>query len=268
MSVMNGYPPDDKREALALNKRQDGIFQWIVREGQVKLTELSKRFGVTEVTIRRDLEKLERKGVLHRTFGGAVLSQSRDVSMSKREHTMSDEKERIGKAAAALVRPGESIFLDSGTTTLQVARYLDPELPITVVTHAISIVTELQSRSKSMKVIVLGGMLWEGSSSLVGPSTEEALRKYAFDRAFISATGVTVEHGFSNSNIFELQIKRMAALQAKEANVVVDRSKFGVRSLASYASLDQVHRIITDDVADKEIEQFCRDHQVEIMKAK
>lgn len=259
------YEGGDKFVHQELNKRQDGILDLLMQEGQVKLAQLSKHFGVTEITIRRDLEKMEQQGVLVRTFGGAILSRSKDVSIDKREKTMSEEKARIGKAAAELVQPGEIVFIDSGTTTPYVVKFLNHAMPITVVTHAINIAIELQN--KGIRVMVLGGMLWEGSSSLVGPDTEEALKKLAFDRALISATGFTIEHGFSNSNIFELQLKKLAAQQAKEASVLIDHSKFGFRSLASFASIDQVHAIVTDRQPDAAFVEHCKAERVNLIVA-
>lgn len=262
---LGSYKNSEEFTNLVLNKRQDQILALLVNEGQVKLAELSKRFNVTEVTIRRDLEKMEQQGVLVRTFGGAILSQSKDVSINTREATMIKEKSRIGKAAAALIQPGEFIFIDSGTTTVHIVKHLDPGMPLTVITNAINIIVELQKRH--IPAMMLGGMLWEGSSSLVGPDTEEMLKRLVFDRAFISATGFTVRDGFSNSNVFEIQLKGLAVAQAKEANVLIDQSKFGFRSLAPFAKTGDVQRIITDRLPDPEYIAHCKTEQVSIMIA-
>ncbi|MDI4643889.1 DeoR/GlpR family DNA-binding transcription regulator [Cohnella hashimotonis] len=243
------------------NARQRQIHEQIAQSGEVRISELSERYGVTEMTIRRDLEKLEEGGSVRRTFGGAIYVY-RDVALQDRTGLYMDEKVRIGRQAASLIAPGESVFLDGGTTTLQIARALRAGQQITVVTNALNIAAELAS--KQIPTIMTGGMLLESTHSLVGPIAAQSLSGMAFDRAFLGATGLSEAHGFSNSNLYEAEIKRIAVRQARETTVVLDRTKFGARVLVSFAGLADVKRIVTDLPPDGELARACAEAEVRI----
>lgn len=248
--------------ADGLNERQRQILERLNAEHEVKIAELKEMFSVTEMTLRRDLEKLETAGNIRRTFGGAILV-GRDIALQERFGIMSEAKSRIGKAAAALVQPGESIFIDAGTTTLQVARYLPAGLPVTVVTNAVTIASELMG--KQIQTIVTGGMLIEATAALSGPYTDKMLSSMAFDRVFLGATGVNLSHGFSNSNIHEAEIKKLAMKQAKETNIVMDHSKFGNQVLFSFAELSEASRIISDQLPDDELRLGCEEVSIRFL---
>lgn len=248
--------------ADGLNERQKQILERLHAEREVKISELKEMFDVTEMTLRRDLEKLESAGNIRRTFGGAILI-GRDIALQERVGIRSEAKMKIGKAAAALVQPGESIFIDAGTTTLQVARYLPVAYPVTVVTNAVTIAVELMG--KQIPTIVTGGVLIEQTAALTGPNTEKSLSGMAFDRAFLGATGVHRTHGFSNSNILETEIKKLAMKQAKETNIVMDASKFGAQVLFSFAGLHEAHRIITDQPPEEELRAACEEAGVALL---
>lgn len=245
-----------------LNQRQQQILDRMAVDGEVKLAELKAMFDVTEMTLRRDMEKLEQWGHIKRTFGGAIIVGN-DITLQERTGVFIEEKVRIGKKAAQRIQPGESIFLDGGSTTLQVARFIPVNQNITVVTNALNIAAELQG--KQISTIVIGGMLMDQTSTLVGPVATQALEKMAFNRAFIGTTGVSLKHGFSNSNMHESEIKRLAIQQASEVNVVMDHSKFGKQDLFSFASLKLVDRIITDQMPDQAFEEAFKEETVDIV---
>ncbi|GGD86271.1 DeoR/GlpR family DNA-binding transcription regulator [Paenibacillus nasutitermitis] len=246
---------------IVLNERQQQILERLNAEGEVKIADLKETFAVTEMTIRRDLEKLEAAGYAKRTFGGAIVFGN-DIALQERSGYMTEEKRRIGKRAAERVLPGESIFIDGGSTTLQVARYLKPAARITVVTNALNVAAELTG--KQIPVIVTGGTLLETTGSLVGPIAAGTVAGMAFDRIFLGASGVSLLHGFSNSNVYEAEIKKLAIRQSSEVNVVLDHSKFGEKELVSFASFADVHRIIADDLPDDELARVVREAGVEI----
>lgn len=250
--------------SMSLNERQQQLLSMLESAGEVKVAGLKENFGVTEMTIRRDLEKLELAGFVKRTFGGAILA-SKDVAIGERTGVMTDEKIAIGKLAASLVQENDSVFIDGGTTTLQVARHLKPGMNITVVTNALNIAMELLERK--ITTVVTGGMALETTSTLVGPGTIEAIGKMAFDRVFLGATGVTPKHGFSNSNMYEAEIKRMAISQASEVNVVVDHTKYGAKELFSFAGLAEVKRVISSGLPDEALRQACEESGVELLIA-
>jgi DeoR family transcriptional regulator, fructose operon transcriptional repressor len=245
-----------------LNERQQQIFEMLNTDGEVKVADLKETFTVTEMTIRRDLEKLESAGVAKRTFGGAILI-GKDVAIHERTGFMTEEKMRIGKRAAELIQPGESIFLDGGTTTFQVARYLKPGSDVTVVTNALNVAAELMA--KKIPTLVTGGIILEATSSLVGPIAADMLSGMAFDRIFIGATGVNEVHGFSNSNVYEAEIKKLAMKQSSEVNVVLDHTKYGERVLVSFAPLANVHRVISNKKPDAALLRALEKAKVDIM---
>jgi DeoR family fructose operon transcriptional repressor len=245
-----------------LNARQQQILDRMALYGEVKLAELKDSFNVTEMTLRRDLEKLEQMALLRRTFGGAILI-GKDIALHERTGVLIEEKMSIGFQAVQFIQPGDSIFMDGGSTTLQVAKCLRPNMPVTVVTNALNIAAELQA--KQISTIVIGGILLEKTSTLVGPLASDSLSKLAFDRVFIGTTGATVKHGLSNSNMHEAEIKRFAIEQAAEVNIVMDHTKFGRKDLYSFASLTAIDRIITDCLPDSALAQAFMDASVKIV---
>ncbi|MBM7566096.1 DeoR/GlpR family DNA-binding transcription regulator [Paenibacillus sacheonensis] len=249
---------------MSLNERQQQLLGLLESSGEVKVAGLKETFGVTEMTIRRDLEKLELAGYVKRTFGGAILA-SKDIAIGDRTGVMAEEKQAIGKAAAALVRENDAIFIDGGTTTLQVARHLKADMNITVVTNALNIAMELLE--KRITTVVTGGMALEATSTLVGPGTLETIGKMAFDRIFLGATGLTAKHGFCNSNMYEAEIKRMAIAQASEVNIVADHTKYGAKELFSFAGITDVRRVISSRLPDEKLMQACKESGLELLIA-
>lgn len=246
---------------VGLNARQQQMLEHFSQEGELRLAVLKETYQVTEMTIRRDLEKLEETGAIKRTFGGAIFV-GKDIALQERAGILTEEKTKIGRHAAALIRAGESVFIDGGTTTYQIARFLTPGMNITVVTNALNIAVELSG--KQIPVLMTGGMLLEATNSLVGPISAQSLSGMAFDRVFLGATGVNIEHGFSNSNIYEAEIKQIAIRQATETNIVLDHTKFGSKVLISFASLSDVQRIVTDRLPDVSLQQACQDAGVRL----
>lgn len=244
------------------NDRQQQIVDLITTDGEIKIAELKDRFAVTEMTIRRDLEKLEQRGIVRRTFGGAI-SVGKDVSLSERAGTHVEEKKRIGKVAAALIQPGESIFIDGGSTTLQIARHLPTGAPFTVVTNALNVASELIE--KKIPVIVIGGIVRDSTLSMSGPMAIEAISKMAFDRAFLGASGLNKRDGFGNSNMFEAELKRVAITRSAETSIVLDHSKFGTNSLVSFTEIGHVRRMITDRLPEEDLLMALREAGVDIM---
>jgi DeoR/GlpR family transcriptional regulator of sugar metabolism len=247
-----------------LNPRQEQLLQLIIQNGDVKLAQMKEQFQVTEMTIRRDLEKLEQLGLARRTFGGAIAVM-KETTLNQRNTLMLQEKALIGKAAARLVNPRDSLFIDGGSTTLQLAKALPAGMEIMVVTNAVNVALELLG--KQIPTVMTGGRLIESTCSAVGPIAAETISKMVFTRVFLGAGGMTGAHGFSNSNIDEADIKKLVIRQAAEVNIVLDHSKFGKSTLFSFAALDHVHRIITDRLPDDELLADCRNTGIEVNEA-
>ncbi|MGG1516548.1 DeoR/GlpR family DNA-binding transcription regulator [Paenibacillus oryzisoli] len=249
---------------VMLNARQQQIKERLELLGEVKIGEMKDFFGVTEMTIRRDLEKLEQIGLLRRTFGGAIMI-GKDVALKDRADLWTEEKSRIGRRAADLIQAGDSVFIDGGTTTVQIVRALKPRSNITVVTNALNVASELIS--KKISTIVIGGTMLETTSTMVGPIAAATISSMSFDRIFLGATGITSKHGYSNSNMYEAEIKKLAIRQATEVNIVVDQTKFGAKMLASFGELSKADRIITDRLPESELMTACREASVELLES-
>ncbi|MGP4038556.1 DeoR/GlpR family DNA-binding transcription regulator [Gracilibacillus sp. D59] len=228
----------------SLNQRQHKIYNLLKIEEAVKVNDLSKQFNVAEMTIRRDLEKLEEHGLAKRTFGGAILSANTDITFNSRNALHVKEKKMIGYLAAQYVQNGDSIFIDAGTTTSHFSRYLSSSLAISLVTNGVNIVSQNQDSNKEK--ILLGGIYRESTKSLVGPITQSHLGNLYFDKAFLSASGFSVEKGFTNSNSLEVQIKQKVIKQSNEVNLLIDSFKFEKNYLHKICDLHDVHRIFTD----------------------
>lgn len=247
---------------VGLNERQRRMMELLERDGEIRINELKGLFSVTEMTIRRDLEKLEGTGQVRRIFGGAILL-GRDVALQDRTGLMAEEKARIGRYAAGLIQPGEAVFIDGGTTTLEVARAIQPGMNITVVTNALNVAQELLA--KGIATIVSGGMIWEATSTLIGPFAVQHIASMTYNRAFLGTTGISARHGFSNSNMHEAEIKKTAIRQAAEVIVVADHTKFEAKDLLIFAAPGEVHRVITDEAPEGEAAGALREAGTEIV---
>jgi DeoR family transcriptional regulator of aga operon len=233
---------------IVLNEeRRRAILEMIDREGRVLVKDLASRFQTSVVTVRKDLEILHSRGLLQRTHGGALPAQAGalvDPSLSEKEKQHRKEKQRIGDAAAALVKEGESVILDSGTTTTEVARALRNGRRLTVITNAVNIATELAG--SSIEVILTGGTLRENSFSLVGPLAEETLRRLSADILFLAVDGFDVRVGPTTPNLAEAHVNQVMVETSRRTVVVCDSSKFGRRSLCQITALSNIHHVITD----------------------
>ncbi len=249
-----------------LNERQDLIFRELVNKGEVKINDLTLKFGVVEMTIRRDFEKMEKLGLLKRTYGGAIPITEQYPELNEREGLHAHEKSLIGKKAAEFVKNGEAIFVDTGTTTPYFVRNLPREMELIVVTNAINVATQIQGLNKEK--IIIGGIYRDATSSLVGPLAEACLENLSFNRAFLSASGFTSEHGFSNANGFEVQIKKLVMKKSKEVNFLIDHSKLGKQFLHKITSLEGIDRIITDQELPNSCRELLEKHDIEVVICK
>lgn len=228
-------------------ERQAKILELIEEHGKVEVGDLSRRLGTSKVTIRKDLKELHGRGLLLRAHGGAVRAEmvSADPSLQIKAALHAEEKRRIGAAAAALVADGESIILDSGTTTQQVARHLRDRRDLKVITNALNVAAELMG-GWGVEVILLGGILRQNSGSLVGQFAEEMLRQFSVDKLFLAVDAVDLEFGLSTPNLDESHVNQAMVRAARETILVADSSKFGRRSLSRIVSLSEVTLVVTD----------------------
>jgi DeoR family transcriptional regulator of aga operon len=217
------------------------------RDGRVLVGQLARQFRTSQVTIRKDLDVLEAQGRIHRTHGGALPSRESaldDPTLREKEKLRREEKLKIAAAAVCMVKEGQVVILDSGTTTTAIAHALRQFDNLTIITNAVNIAKEL-SRS-FLEVILTGGTLRKNSFSLVGPIAEETLRRLNADILFLGVDGFDVHHGLTTPNLLEAKVNRAMMDVARTTVVVCDSSKFGRRSLSAIAPTSAVHRLITD----------------------
>jgi DeoR/GlpR family transcriptional regulator of sugar metabolism len=232
-------------------ERQQLILETVQDNRQVTVSELSERFDVSEVTIRRDLRELAAQGVLRRAHGGAVAAPSAppEPPVVQRMVQTEESKERIGRAAAALVSDGESVFIGSGSTTAHVARHLVDCKNLTVVTNAINVATELAA-AEDVTVVVTGGMMRAWELSLIGHITEQALREVRVDKVIMGMQAISLEAGMTNDYLPEVMTDRTIIEMASELIVVADHTKFGKVASAYIASVERITTLVTDAKTD------------------
>lgn len=215
-------------------------------KGQVSVIELSEVLEVSEVTIRKDLEYLEKNNLLVRTHGGAMQNGYLvyDQPIEEKGKLYADEKSFIGKTAASLMEDGDSIILDAGTTMVQVARQINRR-NLTILTNGINVAMELY-RLPDVELIMLGGMVRSTSACVIGPYAEQMVQDHSCRKYFLGVDGFDLERGLSTTNTLEAHLNRVMINAAQENIVVTDSSKFGRRGLSRICSIDQVDIVVTD----------------------
>jgi DeoR family transcriptional regulator of aga operon len=253
---------------LLVEERRRKILDLVNKQARVTVEELVRRFAVSAVTVRGDLDALSQKGALIRSHGGALKRDGalQDVPLNVKETLHHGEKVRIGHAAAQMIREGETVMLDSGTTTAEVARHLKflKLKSLTVITNALNIAMEL-ANLPHVRVIMIGGILRQMSYSLVGPHAEQTLRGLTADRLFLGVDGLDPEVGLTTPDILEAQLNAMMIRVAREVVVVADSSKFTRRSLSVIARLEEVHKVLTDDRVPAETVAALKARGVEVV---
>jgi DeoR/GlpR family transcriptional regulator of sugar metabolism len=239
--------------SLLKAERQQLILEAVKDNRQATVAELSRRFDVSQVTIRRDLRELAAQGALRRAHGGALMAASTPPEppvvqrLGRAEHC----KACIGRAAASLVKDGDSIFIGSGSTTAHVARHLVDRRNLTVVTNALTIATELAS-AEGVTVVITGGMMRPSELSLVGHIAEQSLREVRVDKVILGIRAISLEAGITNDYLPEVMTDRTIIEMAPELIVVADHTKFGKIASAYVAPVECITTLVTNSDTDPE----------------
>ncbi len=234
-------------------ERQDKIIELIKEGKSVKVEQLCAEFNVSASTIRRDLQKLEELDLIKRTHGGAVANKKGtkfEPSFVDKENEHLQGKEEIAFKALELVEDGDTIFIDAGTTTAQLAKLLNRRSNLTIVTNGTNTMLELVSTEH--QVILTGGIFKKRTLALIGPIAEDNLRQFHIDKAFLGTNGIDLKAGITTPDVVEASVKRVMIEVADEVIVLVDRSKFNETTFVKIVDLADIDKVITDNKLDKE----------------
>jgi DeoR family transcriptional regulator of aga operon len=234
--------------------RAKEILRLLLSHGKTSVEELTELFGTSPASIRRDLVRMEERGLVHRTHGGAMLADQAvyepfrfDASFQVREERFAQEKARIAIAAAELVCEKETVGITAGTTTTQVARQLRHRAGLHSITNAVDIGMELSSSNGLDTTLTGGSMRWPGAFSLIGPTAIESINVVVMDRVFIGVCGADAERGATTIEAEEAAVFRAMIRQARQVIVVADSSKVGMVSPAVICPVSDIDILITDD---------------------
>lgn len=258
-SGLNGRPE------MLIDERRQHILELIQKEGRVLVGHLSRELNISQITIRKDLDHLQSKGLIQRSHGGALRIQPStlmDLTLQEKQKQNSQEKERIAAAAVRLVEEGQCIILDSGTTTTAIAQGLKRFKRLTVVTNAVNIAADLASTD--FEVILVGGMLRKNSFSLVGPLAEDNLGEMHGDILFLGVDGFDLEVGVTTPNFLESRVNRAMVKAARQVVIVCDSSKFNRRSLSRIVSPDVIDHVITDRNLPQHVAEALREQSITV----
>jgi len=256
-----------RRPVLFLEERRSRINELIETRERATVRELADRFGVSPVTIRGDLDALAKAGGVIRSHGGALrCEEDEDIPIDLKQTLHRAEKMRIAEAAARLIRQGETIILDSGTTTAAIASRIGGLRleSLTVITNALNVASVL-APLPNVRLIMIGGLLRHVSSSLVGPQAEQVLRGLHADRLFLGVDSLDPEIGVMTPDVLEAQLNARMIEVSQEVVAVADASKFGRRSLSVIAGVEKLHKLITDTSASREAVAALRSRGVEVL---
>ncbi|MFC7511830.1 DeoR/GlpR family DNA-binding transcription regulator [Streptomyces thermocarboxydus] len=256
-----------ENQNLLAEQRRTLILDEVRRRG-VRVNELTRRLGVSDMTVRRDLDALARQGVLEKVHGGAVPvveASTHEPGFEAKSGLELTAKEDIARAAAELVPPGAAIALSGGTTTFALAHRLTDVPDLTVVTNSVRVADVFHAAQRSSgsgraATVVLTGGVRTPSDSLVGPVADQAIAALHFDLLFLGVHGISVEAGLSTPNLAEAETNRRLVQSARRVIVVADHTKWGTVGLSSFASLEQVDTLVTDSGLSAEARAEVSEH--------
>lgn len=229
---------------MLTSQRKLILLDLLEQEGKIVAKSTAARLAVSEDTIRRDLRELASDGLLQRVHGGALPASPAMADFAARLHISTDDKSAIGRAAAALIQPGQVVFIDGGTTSAQLVRHLAPDLRATVVTHSPSVAVDL-STHPTIEVVMLGGRLFKHSVVGVGSATVEAIRQVRADVYFMGVCSVHPEAGLSTGDFEEAGVKRALSAAAAETIVLASPEKLATASPYQVIPLDELAGMVT-----------------------
>lgn len=244
--------------------RLDQIEQYIIAQGSVSLVELSETFHVSLNTIRRDVTELLKRGRIKKVYGGVTADESPVTPMAIREAANNPEKERIGQLAAALVHDGDTIFLDSGSTTPYILPYLKEVQDVTIISHNLKVI-EQASAAAQFHLIAIGGEYNHRTCDFSGiASSAETLDQYHINYAFLATTAVSLRYGLANTSFLEAEMKRKIVAASERAVLMADHSKFSKNAAIAFCSLEKLFAIVTDRAPEQAFSDACEQKNIRL----
>lgn len=246
-------------------ERQRRILALLSNSGSLRTIDTAAELGVTDETVRKDFEILEKRGDLIRTHGGAGKPERiRDLPFNERQATRLDEKRAIARLAASRIRANETIFLDASSTVLTLTEFL-PDLPLTILTNALNVFTALSDRP-NLELICTGGLFDSKSRSFIGLTAEKSLQRYNIHRMFFSGNGIDPLRGISESQSQQAAFKERVIAQAEDVVFLADHSKIGQKSAFFFATLADVDCLVTDKAANPGLLSELREAGIEVLQ--
>ena len=246
------------------NERIDSLEQYILTKGNVTLDELCSVFEMSKNTIRRDIEEIVRRGSVKKVYGGAVVNTDNDIPIKARSGQYANEKYRIGQLASEYVCDGDIIFIDSGTTTVQIIPFIARKQKITVLTCSLPVIVESENYN-NINLISLGGIFNHSTSTFLGSMALNSLKNINVSKAFIAATGVSIDGGLMNNTFFEAETKKEIVSMDTEIILMADSSKIGRKALITVCPLDRINVFVTSECPPKEYVEYFNDHKIEVV---
>lgn len=247
-------------------ERHEKILELVAENGSVRTSELYKIFNTTRQTIRNDIEYLDEQGKLVKVHGGAISSQAaEEPKAAERKIHKKGAKEAIAKAAADLVKAGDTIFLDMGTTVNKMVPYLNQMTNLTIITNSVETAYQLASNENN-QVIITGGVIRGDEMSVSGPHTDDMLRKFYVDKSFLGAGGISAAAGFTDYHVLEANTRTLVIAHAKTNYVLADDSKIRVTAIHKFADLGDIDCLITNIIPSKTLLNRLNELEIEYIQ--
>ncbi|MBC1372325.1 DeoR/GlpR transcriptional regulator [Listeria booriae] len=244
-------------------KRLQLVEEFIQEKGTASLDELCDHFQVSKNTIRRDITKILEKGTIQKVYGGVRSVTDRLVPFENRDHANQEEKRTIGQIAATFIEEDEIIFIDSGTTTRNIIEFLPKNINLTLLTNSLDIINGA-ALMENITLIIIGNNYKRNTKSFVGTDDSNTIDKYNVNKAFMAATGVSISHGLTNSDLLEYEIKKRIVTKAEDVFLLADHSKYNKSTLLTYCPLKDVSTIVTEQPLSDEYTTFCTENNITI----
>lgn len=244
-------------------KRLQEIENYIFSKGTVTIDELCSTFNVSKNTIRRDINSIVEKGEFEKVYGGVTVAEPGLIPYEERNTSNSIGKVSISECAAQFIEDDDIVFIDSGTTTRHIVKFIPSTRRLTIVTNNLDVINGAAPLS-NIKIILIGNIYRRKTNSFIGMDAFGAFEQFNIDKAFMSATGISLARGLTNSDYPEFPIKQKAVEKANTLYALVDSSKFDKYTLMTYAPFERINVLITDHQLESKYDEFCQEHGIEI----